>query len=184
MCQANLPLAVWQHGFHQLYRTPGPPDDPDSHDTHDDHDAPLNNNKNGFLHPDLLSGRNPYTLVGAGDIWDQSTEPFWRPWETRLDTDVYEVPVVTDAPVLSANAALHPPSAAVSQNTIVELFRRHAGARGRKVTVRYFSAEDAHRFVKDESMAPPEIAHHTAIPVDFIRGSGTFTGRRPPWECQ
>ena len=107
-------------------------------------------------------------------------------WSSRKDIARYVVATLAK-PAISANAMLNFPSATFSQNTIIELLRKYAGARGRKVTVRYFSAEDAHRFIQDDSLAPTEIAQHTAIPVDFyfvvkiIQGSGTF--RRPPWEC-
>lgn len=97
--------------------------------------------------------------------------------------DIYDVPDVVHGDVLTdeslrcrsntheagplRKAALNFPSATLLQNTIVELFHKYAGARCKKVTVRYFLAEDAHRFVKNESLAPWEIAQHTAIPIDF-----------------
>ncbi|KAH9920129.1 uncharacterized protein B0H18DRAFT_957183 [Fomitopsis serialis] len=192
-----------EYGHHNLYRAPG--------------DAgsrllPLWDEKERFimhlkLHPDVLAGKLEYTLVGAGDVWDQPPEPFWCPWDQDVDT--YDVPVVGDGdaladwssrkdiahyvvatlakPALSANAVLNFPSETISQNAMVELLRKYAGAKGRKVTVRHFSADDAHRFAADASAAPQEIAKSSAIPVDFyfvvkcLQGSGTF--RRTPWEC-
>ncbi|KZT71757.1 hypothetical protein DAEQUDRAFT_749776 [Daedalea quercina L-15889] len=134
----------------------------------------------------------------------QPTEPFWCPWDQDVDT--YNVPVAGDGgaladwscrkdvaryvvatlakPALSANAVLNFPSVTMSQNAMVELLRKYAGAKGHKVTVRYFSAEQAHRFVADASQAPQEIAKSSAIPADFyfvvkiLQGSGYF--KRPP----
>ncbi|KAH9839155.1 uncharacterized protein C8Q71DRAFT_855794 [Rhodofomes roseus] len=192
-----------EYGHHQHYRAPG---DPGARI------LPLWNEKECFiehlkLHPDVLAGKIEYTLIGAGDIWDQPSEPFWCPWDQDLDT--YDFPVVGDGdaladwssrkdvaryvvatlakPAISANAVLNFPSETISQNAMVELLRKYAGAKGRTVTVRYFSADDAHRFAADASAAPPEIAKSTNIPVDFyfvvkyLQGSGTF--RRTPWEC-
>ncbi|TFY60103.1 hypothetical protein EVJ58_g5353 [Rhodofomes roseus] len=192
-----------EYGFHHLYRAPG---DPGSRV------VPLWDEKERFilhmkLHPDVLAGNIEYTLVGAGDLWDQPTEPFWCPWDKDIDT--YDVPVVGDGdaladwscrkdvaryvvaslakPAVSANAVLNFPSVTMSQNAMVELLRKYAGAKGRTVTVRRFSADDAHRFAADASAAPQEIAESSNIPVDFyfvvksIQGSGTF--RRPTWEC-
>lgn len=102
--------------------------------------------------------------------------------------DIYDVPDVVDGDVLAdwslrcrsdthqagplRKAALNFPGATFLQNTVVELFHKYAGARGKKVTVRYFLVEDTRRFIKDESLAPREIEQHIAIPIDFyiLRG--------------
>jgi len=157
------------------------------------------------LHPAVEEGKITYTLIGAGDLYDQEPEPFWCPWAQRRDS--YEVPVVGDGdaladwsntrdvaryvvatlskPSLSANTHLNFPSERLSQNAMVALLRKHAG--GCQVSVRAFSSDDAHRFIARPGEAPSEIGEHSNIPVDFYfvvkvtQGSGLF--RRSRWEC-
>ncbi|KZT64925.1 NAD(P)-binding protein [Daedalea quercina L-15889] len=191
------------YGFTQLYRTPG------------EQGARLHalwNYREIFrqhikLHPAVLAGKIEYTFIGSGDIWDMVTEPFWCPW--TQDRDAYEVAVIDtgDAPIdwshradiaryvaaslakpeLSANAELNLPSATISQNEMVALFRKYTAPKGRSVSVRKFSLDDVHRFIADQSLAPPEITANTLIPVDFYlivkcnEALGQF--RRNQWEC-
>jgi len=190
-----------EYGFHHAYRAPG---DPGARI------MPLWDEKERFalhlkLHPAVEAGKIEYTFIGAGDLYDQKPEPFWCPW--AQDRDSYEVPVVGDGdaladwsctrdvakyvvatlskPALSANVYLNFPSETISQNTMVQLLRRYA--KGRQVTVRYFSEHDAHRFVAKPQEAPEVIGTQSNIPVDFyfvvksIQGSGLF--RRSRWEC-
>lgn len=190
-----------EYGFHQAYRAPG---DPGARV------MPLWDEKERFaihlkLNPAVETGKIEYTFIGAGDLYDQEPEPFWCPW--ARDQESYEVPVVGDGnapadwscmqdianyvvaslsrPALSANKHLNFPSETLSQNALVELFRKYA--KGRKVSVRYFSEQDAHRLVAHPEEAPSEIASNSNIPVDFyfvvksIQGSGTF--RRSRWDC-
>lgn len=192
-----------EFGFHQAYRAPG---DPGARI------MPLWDEKERFslhlkLHPAVESGKISFTFIGAGDIYNQKPEPFWCPWEQ--DQDSYEVPIVGDGdapadwshtrdlahyvvgtlsqPAVSANATLNFPSETISQNAMLQLLQKYAGARGKIVKARRFSEEDAHRFVANEGEAPKEIGKMSAIPVDFyfvvksIQGSGTF--RRSRWEC-
>lgn len=50
-------------------------------------------------------------------------------WSSRKDIARYVVATLAK-PAISANAMLNFPSATFSQNTIVELLRKYAGARG------------------------------------------------------
>ncbi|EMD40117.1 hypothetical protein CERSUDRAFT_81414 [Gelatoporia subvermispora B] len=190
-----------EFGFHHPYSAPG---DPGARI------LPLWFEKEQFtthakLHPAVEEGKIAYTFIGAGDLYNQPQEPFWCPWVQ--DRDLYQVPVVgnPDAlvdwsniddiarytvatlskPELSINATLNFPSETMSQKTMVDLFARYA--KGREVTVRHFSSNDAHHFAARPEEAPKEIAENSLIPVDFffvvkcIQGSGTF--RRSRWEC-
>ncbi|TFY60170.1 hypothetical protein EVJ58_g5316 [Rhodofomes roseus] len=129
------------------------------------------------------------TQAGNGTI----TEPCWCPW--TQDRASYEVSVIGtgDAPMdwsyrkdlarytvaslakpgLSKNTQLNVPSDTLSQNDMVELFRKYAGAKGRTVAVRKLWMDDGHRFIANEAEAPAEIAANSGIPVEFI-------GRPPP----
>ncbi|KZT09382.1 NAD(P)-binding protein [Laetiporus sulphureus 93-53] len=190
-----------EYGFHQAYRAPGDPGG---------RIMPLWDEKERFaehlkLHPAVEAGNLEYTFIGVGDLYDQPTEPFWCAWTS--DRESYEVPIVGDPnaradwsctrdvaryvvatlskPAISANAYLNFPSETLSQHAMVELFRKYA--RGRKVDVRHFSMDEAHRFIARPQEAPQQIAMNSSFPVDFyfvvksIQGSGTF--RRSRWEC-
>ncbi|PCH39995.1 NAD(P)-binding protein [Wolfiporia cocos MD-104 SS10] len=185
-----------EYGFHHAYRAPG---DPGARI------APLWDEKERFaihlkLHPAVETGKIEYI-----HSLEPKPEPFWCPW--AQDCETYQVPIVGDGdtvadwsctndiaryvvatlskPHLSANVYLNFPSETISQNAMVELFRKYA--KGRKVDVRSFSLDDAHRSVANPDAAPKEIGEQSAIPVNFyfivksIQGSGTF--RRPRWEC-
>ena len=90
-------------------------------------------------------------------------------------------------PELSANAELNLPSETLSQNEMLALFRRYAGARGKAVKERRIAVDDVHRYIKDESLAPKDISQNTQIPVDFYfivkcnEAQGLF--RRNEWDC-
>ena len=117
-------------------------------------------------------------IVGSGDA------PI--DWSLRRDVARY-VAATLAKPELSANAEFNLPSTTLSQNEMLVLFRRYAGARGKTMTERRISLDDVHRYIEDESLAPKDITRNTQIPVDFYfivkcnEAQGLF--RRNQWEC-
>ncbi|KAH9841833.1 uncharacterized protein C8Q71DRAFT_854189 [Rhodofomes roseus] len=185
------------NGFTQLYRAPGKPG---AYTRPLELQGELRHAHQASAR--CLAGEREYTFIGAGNIVDMKcngtiTEPCWCPW--TQDRASYEVSVIGtgDAPMdwsyrkdlarytvaslakpgLSKNTQLNVPSDTLSQNDMVELFRKYAGAKGRTVAVRKLWMDDGHRFIANEAEAPAEIAANSGIPVDFI-------GRPPPLSVQ
>ncbi|KZT09365.1 uncharacterized protein LAESUDRAFT_756989 [Laetiporus sulphureus 93-53] len=175
-----------EYGFHQAHRAPGDPGAriiPISLELWDEKERFAEHLK---LHPAVEAGNLEYTFIGAGDLYDQIPDrAFLVPWTS--DCEFYEVPVVGNRnaradwsctrdvacyvvvtpikPAISANAYLNFPSEMLSQHAMVELFRKYA--RRRKVDVRHFSMDEAHRFIAQPQGAPQQIAMNSSIPVDF-----------------
>jgi hypothetical protein len=187
-----------EFGSHQIFRAP---DEPGAR-LH-----PLWDDKVQFteylqLHPAVEAGNITYTLVGAGDFFDQAREPFWCPW--MQDQPTYTVHIVGDgaapvewstiadngryvaavlaAPERTTNKSLNFPSWTAPQEAFAELLRKYMP--NRRVDVQHISLDEARSYVKNPDNAPKELRESvTAIPVDFwfvvrtIQGEGR--GRRP-----
>ncbi|KAL0943094.1 isoflavone reductase family protein [Colletotrichum truncatum] len=186
-----------EFGMHNVYRKP---DDPWGY-VHPLWDSKQQSIDKAIFHPAVLEGKMTYTVVGAGDFYNQDREKVWCPW-TQRDVEKYDLHIIGDPDAKadfthlddfgkyivatlvnsgkSKNQFLNFTSDTISYNKIAELLEKYSG---KKVNKNVMSQDEMHEIIKSPSKAPEEMTE-SAFPVDFwflvkgLQGQGSF--RRPP----